>query len=161
MLYGVPPACVYFSINLNCSDKSMKITNCSITIEVSKDENGYSNNYYVDINEQGVSVSFPYIKQRHEQVTLVNDLINQFIDDFNHLSRRIDGFNRDMQLEQYAPKAVKTEETTSEVSPESASGQPERGGSEGIDNCPSSTEETVIATVRGSSNEGLTVIGEE
>lgn len=108
----------------------MKITSCSITIEVSKDDNGYSNNYYVDIDSKGVSVSHPYLKQSPEQVTLVNELINQFIDDFNHLSRRVDGFNRDMKLEEYAPKA---EESTAEVSAESASVQPGRGGSEAID----------------------------
>lgn len=139
----------------------MKITQCSIIIEVSKEENGCSNNYYVDITEQGVSVSYPYVKQSCEQVQLVNELINQFIDDFNHLSRRVDGFNRDNHLEQYAPRAIKIEETTSEVSAESASEQPERGGSEGIDSCRTPKEETVIATVRGSSNEGLTVIREE
>ena len=139
----------------------MKITNCGITIEVNKDKNGYSDNYYVDINEQGVSVSHPYIKQSCEQVQLVNELINQFIDDFNHLNRRVDGFNRDNLLEQYAPRVIKIKETTSEVSAESASEQLERGGSEGIDSCKPSEEETVIATVRGSSNERLTVIGEE
>ena len=139
----------------------MKLTSFNCAIEISKDEAGYSNNYYVDITEQGVAISYPYVKQSCEQVQLVNELINQFIDDFNHLSRRVDGFNRDNHLEQYASRAIKIEETTSEVSTESASEQSERGGSEGIDSCKPSEEETVIATVRGSSNEGLTVIGEE
>ncbi len=108
----------------------MKLKSFNCTIEVSKDENGYSNNYYVDITEQGVSVSVPYIKQNHEQAKLVNELINQFIDDFNHINRRIDGFNKDMKLEEYSPKTVKTEESVSETTEESAVTQSSRGVSE-------------------------------
>lgn len=111
----------------------MKITSCSITIEVSRDENGYSNNYYVDIDEKGVSVSHPYLKQSHEQVTLVNELINQFIDDFNHLNYRVDAFNRDMGLEQYAPRPILDTETTAESLAESAESQSLRGGSDPTD----------------------------
>ena len=40
----------------------MKLISFNCTIEASKDENGYSNNYYVDITEQGVTISHPYVK---------------------------------------------------------------------------------------------------
>lgn len=158
----------------------MKLISINCTIEVSKDANGYSNNYYVDIDEKGVSVSHPYIKQVPEQVTFVNNIINSFIANAINFNSRINVFNKEMGLEEYAPKVVKTEESVSETTEKSVESQVTRGGSEEIDNCPTSMEdakndeeklqamlasglkeEIVIATIKGSSNEGLTVIEEE
>lgn len=114
----------------------MKLTSFNCTIEISKDENGYSNNYYVDISEQGVAVSVPYIKQNHEQAQLVNELINQFIDDFNNINHRIDRFNFDNHLEQYAaltPPIVKTTGSDFDLDANSAVAQSSRGGSDSTD----------------------------
>lgn len=114
----------------------MKLISINCTIEVSKDENGYSNNYYVDITEQGVNVSLPYIRQSPEQVQLVNELVNQFIDDFNSLNRRIDRFNFDNHLEHYAvvtPPAVETAGSDFDLDAESAVSQSLRGGSDTTD----------------------------
>ena len=168
VLYGVPPVCVYFSINLNCSDKSMKITNFSLTIEISKDKDGYPNSYYVNVDESGVNVSHPYIKQPPEEFMFTTELIRDFVGMTAAYNARVDGFNRDNHLEQYAlivPPQIETTGSDFDLDAKSAVAQVAGGGSEEIDNCPPSTEESkeevIIATVRGSSNEGLTMIGEE
>lgn len=90
----------------------MKLTSFNCTIELSKDENGYSNNYYVDVTDKGVHISHPYVTQSQEQVMFVTKLIHDFIAASIAFNNRVDGFNRDNHLEQYAPQAP-----TSEVSP--------------------------------------------
>lgn len=102
----------------------MKLVSFNCTIELSKDENGYSNNYYVDVTDKGVSISHPYITQSQEQFMFVTNLIHDFIAASIAFNNRVDGFNRDNHLEQYAPQAssteVSAEETTSEsVAPQS------------------------------------------
>lgn len=96
----------------------MKLVSVNCTIEVSKDANGYSNNYYVDIDENGVSVSHPYIKQIPEQVMFVNNIITSFIANAINFNSRINVFNKEMGLEEYAPHP-KTEEPISETTNES------------------------------------------
>ena len=97
----------------------MKLTSFNCTIELSKDENGYSNNYYIDVNDKGVNISHPYITQTPEQVMFVTNLIHDFVAQAINFNNRIDGFNRDNHLEQYAP-IEPAAETTLEVEPESA-----------------------------------------
>lgn len=80
----------------------MKITSFNFTIEVSKDENGYSNNYYVDVTNNGVNISNPYVTQSAEQVMFITKLIHDFIAQSIDFNTRVDGFNRDYNLEQYA-----------------------------------------------------------
>jgi hypothetical protein len=96
----------------------MKLTSFNCTIELSKDENGYSNNYYVDVTDKGVSISHPYVVQSQEQVMFVTNLIHDFIAASIAFNNRVDRFNFDNHLEQYAPKV-----SVSETSSESASPQ--------------------------------------
>lgn len=91
----------------------MKLTSFNCTIELSKDENGYSNNYYVDVTDKGVSISRPYVVQSQEQVMFVTNLIHDFIAASIDFNNRVDRFNFDNHLEQYAPK-VSAEQTSSE-----------------------------------------------
>lgn len=114
----------------------MKLTSFNCTIEVSKDENGYSNNYYIDVTDKGVSISHPYVTQTPEQVMFITEFIRDFISRAIDFNRRVDGFNYDMGLEQYAPQVAKSEETASEASPESLPSQPSHGGSVAVDSCP-------------------------
>lgn len=89
----------------------MKLVSFNCTIEISKDDNGYSNNYYVDITDKGVSISHPYITQSQEQVMLVTKLIHDFIAASIDFSNKVDAFNRNNHLEQYAtvtPPVVET-----------------------------------------------------
>ena len=90
----------------------MKITSFNCTIEVSKDENGYSNNYYVDVTDKGVSINHPYVHQTQEQVMFVTKLVHDFIAASIAFNDRVDGFNRDNHLEQYAPVTPPVVETT-------------------------------------------------
>ena len=92
----------------------MKLTSFNCTIELSKDENGYSNNYYIDVDEKGVHISHPYVTQTPEQVMFVTNFIHDFIGIAIGLNARIDGFNRDNHLEQYAPQVPSTEVSSSE-----------------------------------------------
>lgn len=114
----------------------MKLTSFNCTIEVSKDANGYSNNYYVDIDEKGVSVSHPYIKQVPEQVTFVNSIINTFIANAINFNSRINLFNKEMGLEEYAvvtPPQVETTGSDFDLDAKSAVAQSSRGGSDNTD----------------------------
>lgn len=89
----------------------MKITSFSFTIEISKDENGYSNNYYVDVTDKGVNINHPYVTQTPEQIMFVTKLVHDFIGASIDFNDRVDNFNRDNHLEQYAaivPPQVKT-----------------------------------------------------
>lgn len=114
----------------------MKLISINCTIEVSKDANGYSNNYYVDIDEKGVSVSHPYIKQVPEQVTFVNNIINTFIANAINFNSRINVFNREMGLEEYAvvtPPQVETRGSDFDLDAKPAVSQSSRGGSDTTD----------------------------
>lgn len=97
----------------------MKLVSFNCTIELSKDENGYSNNYYVDVTDKGVYVSHPYITQTPEQVIFVTNLVHDFIAQAIAFNIRVDGFNRDNHLEQYAPK-VSTDYIAPEIKPDIA-----------------------------------------
>ena len=101
----------------------MKLTSFNCTIELSKDENGYSNNYYVDVTDKGVSISHPYVTQTPEQVMFVTNFIHDFIGIAIGLNARVDGFNRDNHLEQYASQAPSTEVSSSESTDVSAAPQ--------------------------------------
>lgn len=92
----------------------MKLASFNCTIELSRDENGYSNNYYIDVNDKGVNISQPYVTQTPEQVMFITNLVHDFIASVIAFNARVDGFNHDNHLEQYAPKASLTEEPTSE-----------------------------------------------
>ena len=114
----------------------MKITNFSLTIEVSKDKDGYSNNYYVNIDESGVNVSQPYIKQIPEQVMLAHNLINTFIANSINFNSRVNIFNKEMGLEEYAvvtPPQVETTGSDFDLDAKSAVAQVTDGGSDTTD----------------------------
>lgn len=92
----------------------MKLTSFNCTIELSKDENGYSNNYYIDVTDKGVNISHPYVTQTPEQIMFVTNLIHDFVAQAIAFNARIDGFNRDNHLEQYTSQVSSTEEPASE-----------------------------------------------
>ena len=98
----------------------MKLTSFNCTIELSKDENGYSNNCYIDVTNNGVTISHPYDIQTHEQAMFVTNLIHDFITKAIAFNNRIDGFNRNNHLEQYASQASLTEVSSSESTDVSA-----------------------------------------
>lgn len=114
----------------------MKLVSFNCTIEVSKDENGYSNNYYVDVTDKGVSISHPYVTQTPDQVMFITKLVHDFIGVALGFNARVDGFNRDNHLEQYAvvtPPQVETTGSDFDLDAKSAVAQVERGGSDTTD----------------------------
>ena len=93
----------------------MKITSFNCTIKVNKDENGYSNNYYIDVTDKGVSISHPYVTQSQEQVMFVTKLIHDFIVASIAFNDRVIAFNKDMKA-----LAVAKSSPSSEISPQQA-----------------------------------------
>lgn len=111
----------------------MKLISFNCTIEVSKDENGYSNNYYVDVTDKGVSISHPYVTQSPKQVMFITKFIRDFVAANIDFNDRIDTFNRNNHLEQYAvvtPPQVETAGSDFDLDAESAVAQSLRGGSD-------------------------------
>lgn len=108
----------------------MKLVSFNCTIEVNKDKDGYSNHVYIDVNADNVHLTQPYTTLDAETAAFITKLEHDFINHSIDFNRRIDGFNRDMGLEEYAPKVSQTEELASEPALEPAVPQVERGGSE-------------------------------
>lgn len=111
----------------------MKLISFNCTIELSKDENGYSNNCYIDVTDNGVTISHPYDTQTPEQAMFVTNLIHDFIAKAIAFNNRIDGFNSRNQLEQYAPQVASTEVSSSESTDVLAVPQLSHGGLDTID----------------------------
>ena len=93
----------------------MKLTSFNCTIEVSKDENGYSNNYYIDVTDKGVSISHPYVTQSPEQVMFITKLVRDFVATSIDFNDRVTTFNKHME----ALAAAKSS-PSSEISPQQA-----------------------------------------
>lgn len=111
----------------------MKLTSFNCTIEVSKNENGYSNNYYVDVTDKGVSISHPHVSQTPDQVMFVTKLVHDFIAASIDFNDKIDRFNFDNHLEQYAlivPPQTETAGADFDLDAKSTVPQPSRGGSD-------------------------------
>lgn len=101
----------------------MQITSFTCTIEVNKDKNGYSNNYYVDITDKGVSISHPYVIQSPKQVMFITKLIHDFIGATIDFNDKVNIFNRNNRLEQQAkvvPPVVETAGSDFDLDAESA-----------------------------------------
>lgn len=137
MLYGVPPVCVYLSINLNCSDKSMKLNYFygSIAI-VPKD--GYTENLEFNASEQFGKLEFryPYGNISPEQAEAVSQFVKTVTNAYNKLTSQIDNVNKDLKLEQYAPivpPEVKTAGSDFDLDAKPALSQPSHGGSDSTD----------------------------
>lgn len=93
----------------------MKLTSFNCTIEVSKDENGYSNNYYIDVTDKGVSISHPYVIQSPEQVMFVTKLVRDFVATSIDFNDRVTTFNKHMEV-----LAAAKSSPSSEISPQQA-----------------------------------------
>ena len=93
----------------------MKLTSFNCTIEVSKDENGYSNNYYIDVTDKGVSISHPYMHQTPEQVMFITKFIRDFVAANIDFNDRVTTFNKHMEA-----LATAKSSPSSEISPQEA-----------------------------------------
>lgn len=101
----------------------MKITSFQLTLRQAITKDGYGDNYYVNIDDNGVaSVSHPYKNIPHKEHAAILGVIQSAIIKYGLLVNECDKANRALKLEQYAP-AVSAKETSSE----SAVPQPSHG----------------------------------
>lgn len=110
----------------------MKINYLSGSITIRQCD-GYTENLEFNVTEsKGLSFRYPYGEATPEEAEAISQFIKTVTNAYNKLTTQIDGANRDLHLEQYAPK-VSVAETSSDTEPESASPQScALGGGEGL-----------------------------
>lgn len=75
---------------------------------------GYTENLEFNVTEaKGLSFRYPYGDATPEEAEAISQFVKTVTNAYNKLTTQIDGVNRDLHLEQYAP-AVSSEDTTSE-----------------------------------------------
>ena len=115
----------------------MKITSFNLTIQQGLDEQGYSDNFYISIDDTGMAnVSRPYKSIPVEEQLAIEEVIVSAIKAHFRLSKQVDDANKDLKLEEYRP-IESVAEATSEVAVESTdvSAVPQScalGGEEGL-----------------------------
>lgn len=121
VLYGVPPACVYLNINYNSSDKSMKLTYFYATIDIApRDSYNETLQCGTDRSDNSkLQFTYPYGNITPKQAAAVSEFTKTLTNAYNKLQRQIDAVNKDLGLEQYAPKTESESESDSECSVES------------------------------------------
>ena len=93
----------------------MKITSFSFTLRQTSTEDGYGDNYYVNIDDKGnTNVSHPYKTISYKEQAAILDIIKSSINKYAELVVLCDKHNRILELEEYAPK-VSSIETSEEA----------------------------------------------
>lgn len=101
----------------------MKITSFQLTIQQGVDEQGYADNFYINIDDKGLtSISRPYKSIPIEEQLAIEEIITSAIKAHIKLVKQVDNANKDLRLEEYRP-IESVAETTSEVAAESAAPQ--------------------------------------
>lgn len=112
----------------------MKITSFQLTIQQDVDEQGYGDNFYINIDDKGLAnISRPYKSIPIEEQLAIEEVITSAIKAHIKLVKQVDNANKDLRLEEYRP-IESVAETTSGESVESAASQPSHGGSDVVDN---------------------------
>lgn len=115
----------------------MKITSFQLTIQQGLDEQGYSDNFYISIDDKGsTSITRPYKPIPVEEQLAIEEVITSAIKAHIKLVKQVDDANKDLKLEEYRP-IESVAEATSEVAVESTdvSAVPQSralGGEEGL-----------------------------
>jgi hypothetical protein len=92
----------------------MKITSFSFTLRQAVTKDGYGDNYYVTIDENGnANINNPYKNISHKEQAAILGIIQNAISKYSELAVMCDRSNRILKLEEYAPK-VSVEQTSSE-----------------------------------------------
>ena len=111
----------------------MKITSFQLTIQQGIDEQGYGDNFYISIDDKGMTtISRPYKSIPVEEQLAIEEVIASAIKAHLKLVKQVDNANKDLRLEEYR-QISSAAETTSEVAVESAASQPSHGGSDVAD----------------------------
>lgn len=101
----------------------MKITSFQLTIQQGVDEQGYGDNFYIGIDDKGLTtISRPYKSIPVEEQLAIEEIITSAIKAHLKLVKQVDNANKDLRLEEYRPISS-VAETTSEESVKSAASQ--------------------------------------
>ena len=101
----------------------MKITSFQLTIQQGVDEQGYGDNFYIGIDDKGLTtISRPYKSIPVEEQLAIEEVITSAIKAHLKLVKQVDNANKDLRLEEYRP-IESVAETTSETTDVSAASQ--------------------------------------
>ena len=82
----------------------MKITSFQLTIQQGVDEQGYGDNFYVNIDDKGLAnISRPYKSIPIEEQLAIEEVITSAIKAHIKLVKQVDNANKDLRLEEYRP----------------------------------------------------------
>lgn len=82
----------------------MKITSFNLTIQQDVDEQGYGDNFYVNIDDKGLAnISRPYKSIPVEEQLAIEEVITSVIKAHLKLVKQVDNANKDLRLEEYRP----------------------------------------------------------
>jgi hypothetical protein len=99
----------------------MKITSFQLTIQQGIDEQGYSDNFYISIDDKGLTnISRPYKSIPIEEQLAIEEVITSAIKAHIKLVKQVDNTNKDLKLEEYRPIEI-LEETAPDTEPETSS----------------------------------------
>lgn len=122
----------------------MKITSFQLTIQQDVDEQGYGDNFYVNIDDKGLAnISRPYKSIPVEEQLAIEEVITSAIKAHVKLVKQVDNANKDLRLEEYRP-IESVAESAAKESVESAASQPSHGGSDAIDSNREASAETEV-----------------
>lgn len=80
----------------------MKITSFQLTIQQGLDEQGYSDNFYISIDDKGIAnVSRPYKSIPVEEQLVIEEVITSAIKEYIKLVKQVDNANKELRLEEY------------------------------------------------------------
>ena len=97
----------------------MKITSFQLTIQQSVDEQGYGDNFYINIDDKGLTtISRPYKSIPIEEQLAIEEVITSAIKAHLKLVKQVDNANKDLKLEEYRPIESVPETTSATVSVE-------------------------------------------
>lgn len=106
----------------------MKITNFSFTLRQAATKDGYGDNYYVNIDESGVTnISHPYKSIPYKEQGAIFGVIQKAINEYTKLVELCDVNNRTLKLEQYAPITSASETTDVSAAPQTCALGAEEG----------------------------------
>lgn len=97
----------------------MKITNFSFTLRQAATKDGYGDNYYVNIDETGMTnISHPYKSIPYKEQGAIFGVIQKAINEYAKLVELCDVNNQALKLEQYALIVSSSESTDVSAAPQ-------------------------------------------
>ena len=100
----------------------MKITSFQLTIQQGVDEQGYGDNFYIGIDDKGLTtISRPYKSIPVEEQLAIEEIITSAIKAHLKLVKQVDNANKDLRLEEYRPIESVAEEPSESTDVSAAS----------------------------------------